>query len=80
MLFLCVCLFIFRFYSIFLLIFLILGVPVWPLIFYCLRCGDVSAAIQAADEAGPGKSSFFLNLDKKYEINSKSKIKTFYLK
>jgi len=30
------------------------GVPVWPLIFYCLRCGDVSAAIQAADEAGPG--------------------------
>ena len=42
----------------------------WPLIFYCLRCGDVSAAIQAADEAGAGKLSiFFLPLDKKYKIN-----------
>ena len=57
----------------FLLIFRILGVPVWPLIFYCLRCGDVSAAIQAADEAGPGKLSIFLHLDKKCKINSKSK-------
>ena len=33
------------------------GVPVWPLIFFCLRCGDISAAIQAADEAGPGMYS-----------------------
>jgi hypothetical protein len=39
------------------LFFRVLGVPVWPLIFYCLRCGDVSAAIQAADEAGAGKLS-----------------------
>ena len=45
--------------SFFFPIFRILGVPVWPLIFYCLRCGDVSAAIQAADEAGPGKLSIF---------------------
>ena len=29
------------------------GVPVWPMIFYCLRCGDISAALQAASAAGP---------------------------
>ena len=29
------------------------GVPVWPMIFYCLRCGDISAALQAATAAGP---------------------------
>ena len=28
------------------------GEPVWPLIFYCLRCGDVNAALQAAKQAG----------------------------
>ena len=22
------------------------GVPVWPIIYYCLRCGDLKAAIQ----------------------------------
>ena len=32
------------------------GVPVWPLIFFCLRSGDISAAIKAASEAGPGKN------------------------
>ena len=30
------------------------GVPVWPLIYYCLRSGDISAAIQAASDAGHG--------------------------
>lgn len=30
------------------------GVPIWPLIYYCLRSGDISAAVQAASEAGPG--------------------------
>ena len=30
------------------------GVPVWPLIYYSLRSGDLSAAVQAATEAGPG--------------------------
>ena len=28
------------------------GEPVWPLIYYCLRCGDVSAALQASKQAG----------------------------
>ena len=32
---------------------LVEGVPVWPMVFYCLRCGDVSAALQAATLAGP---------------------------
>jgi len=32
---------------------LVEGVPIWPMIFYCLRCGDVSAALQAATAAGP---------------------------
>lgn len=31
---------------------LVEGEPVWPLIFYCLRCGDVDAALQAAKKAG----------------------------
>ena len=74
------CLFIFRFYSIFLLIFLILGVPVWPLIFYCLRCGDVSAAIQAADEAGPGKLYFFCIQTRNVKLTQNLKIKTVHLK
>ena len=30
------------------------GVPVWPMIYFCLRTGDIDAAIQAATEAGPG--------------------------
>ena len=29
---------------------LVEGVPIWPMIFYCLRCGDVSAALQASVE------------------------------
>ena len=32
---------------------LVEGVPVWPMIFYCLRCGDIAAALQAATAAGP---------------------------
>jgi nuclear pore complex protein Nup93 len=30
------------------------GVPVWAMIYYCLRCGDMAAARQAAERAGPG--------------------------
>ena len=32
---------------------LVEGVPVWPMIYYCLRSGDVAAALQAATAAGP---------------------------
>jgi len=27
------------------------GQPVWPLIYYCLRCGDVTAALEVARRA-----------------------------
>jgi len=30
------------------------GVPVWALLYYCLRCGDLNAACDAARLAGPG--------------------------
>jgi len=30
------------------------SVPVWPMVYFGLRCGDLDAAIQAASEAGPG--------------------------
>lgn len=30
---------------------LIDGQPVWPLIYYCLRCGDVGAALHVARQA-----------------------------
>merc|ERR1719369_1112047 len=30
------------------------NVPVWAMIYYCLRCGDISAAVQATRGAGPG--------------------------
>ncbi|XP_040572118.1 nuclear pore complex protein Nup93 [Lepeophtheirus salmonis] len=30
------------------------GVPIWPLIYFCLRCGDLEAAIKAATSAGHG--------------------------
>ena len=30
------------------------GAPVWAVIYYCLRCGDLSSAVAAAQRAGPG--------------------------
>lgn len=34
------------------------GVPVWPLVYYCLRCGDAEACIQAAEALPPQFSDF----------------------
>jgi nuclear pore complex protein Nup93 len=31
---------------------LVEGEPVWPLIFYCLPCGDVNEALQATKQGG----------------------------
>lgn len=28
------------------------GMPLWPIVYYCLRCGDVAAAIQSLEQAG----------------------------
>ena len=30
------------------------GVPIWPMVYFCLRSGDLDAAIQACNNAGPG--------------------------
>jgi len=35
---------------------LVENVPVWAMVYYCLRCGDLTAAVQAAKLAGPGLS------------------------
>ena len=34
------------------------GVPVWPLVYFCLRCGDVKATEQAAEALPPQYSDF----------------------
>lgn len=34
------------------------GHPVWAMIYYCLRCGDLSAAMQVANAAGPSLDEF----------------------
>jgi len=38
------------------------GVPVWPLLFYCLRCGSIDATEQAAEALPPQFSEFKLML------------------
>ena len=30
------------------------GVPIWPMIYFCIRSGDLTAAVQAAAQAGTG--------------------------
>ncbi|KAJ9579367.1 hypothetical protein L9F63_024525, partial [Diploptera punctata] len=32
--------------------------PFWPLVYYCLRCGDTAAALYCARQAGPGMDEF----------------------
>jgi len=44
------------------------GVPVWALIYYCLRCGDATATLQAA-EALPPQYSEFREILKEYFVN-----------
>ncbi|RZF45349.1 hypothetical protein LSTR_LSTR002792 [Laodelphax striatellus] len=45
------------------------GQPLWPLIYYCLRCGSISAALQCAQQAGPGMEEMCQVLD---ELKSSS--------
>ncbi|KAK6632192.1 hypothetical protein RUM44_007223 [Polyplax serrata] len=40
------------------------GQPVWPLIYYCLRCGDVNAALQVALQAEGSLAEFSQVLEK----------------
>ncbi|KAK2708495.1 hypothetical protein QYM36_014191 [Artemia franciscana] len=39
------------------------GQPVWAIVYYCLRCGDLEAALDAAKRAGPSLSEFSRNLE-----------------
>lgn len=45
--------------------------PFWPLVYYCLRCGDVAAALFCAKQAGSGMEEFCSVLEEL--VNSKDK-------
>lgn len=49
------------------------GIPVWPLIYFCLRCGDADATWQAA-EALPPQFSDFKTILKEYLFNSDKRL------
>ncbi|XP_014260633.1 nuclear pore complex protein Nup93-like [Cimex lectularius] len=38
------------------------GLPLWPLVYYCLRCGDIGAAFQCVQQAGPSKKDMVMVL------------------
>jgi nuclear pore complex protein Nup93 len=38
--------------------------PVWPLIFYCLPCGDVNEALKATKQAGYRAKLYISNVKK----------------
>lgn len=61
------------------------GNPVWPIIYYCIRCGDFTAAIYAANAAGHSLTEFtpFLTEyaqsgDRRLNSNSENKIRMMY--
>lgn len=61
------------------------GVPVWAAIYYCLRCGDAAATIQAAEGLPPQLSDFkeilkeyFTNGDNRLQPSSEAKIRLQY--
>ncbi|KDR10998.1 nuclear pore complex protein Nup93-like [Zootermopsis nevadensis] len=45
--------------------------PFWPLVYYCLRCGDIAAALYCARQAGSGMDEFCSVLEE--VINSKDR-------
>ncbi|XP_069674985.1 nuclear pore complex protein Nup93-like [Periplaneta americana] len=45
--------------------------PFWPLVYYCLRCGDIPAALHCAKQAGSGMDEFCSVLEEL--VNSKDK-------
>lgn len=61
------------------------GHLVWPLIYYCIRCGDMSAALQAASAAGQALADFMPFLteyaqseDRRLSPSSENKLRIFY--
>ena len=64
---------------------LVNGIPVWPLVYYCLRCGDNDATQKAAEALPPQYSDFKLMLKeylgsvhKKLHENNEAKIRLQY--
>ncbi|XP_002164359.1 nuclear pore complex protein Nup93 [Hydra vulgaris] len=61
------------------------GVPVWPLVYFCLRCGDVKATEQAAEALPPQYSDFKASLkeflsspDNRLHTNNEAKLRLQY--
>ena len=64
---------------------LVNGVPVWPLIYFCLRCGDIEATQSAAEGLPPQYGEFKTSLkeyltspDRRLHPNSEAKIRLQY--
>lgn len=64
---------------------LVNGVPVWPLIYFCLRCGDIDATQSAAEGLPPQYGEFKTSLkeyltspDRRLHPNSEAKIRLQY--
>ncbi|CAH1388430.1 unnamed protein product [Nezara viridula] len=47
------------------------GIPLWPLVYYCLRCGDIPAAIQALEQSGKPKNEMISALSDLLESPSR---------
>lgn len=41
------------------------GKPLWPMVYYCLRCGDITSALKCMQMAGPGHDDFISVLEEK---------------
>lgn len=59
------------------------GQPVWALIYYCIRCGDIQAALDVAALAGLSDFVTYLaeyqeNQDQRLSPNSETQIRLFY--
>lgn len=64
---------------------LVSGVPVWPLVYYCLRCGDNEATQRAAEALPPQYSEFklmlkeyFGSVHKRLHENNEAKLRLQY--
>ncbi|GAB0099912.1 Nuclear pore protein [Sergentomyia squamirostris] len=42
------------------------GKPIWPMVFYCLRCGDIQAALKCLEFIGPGYEDIIQVLEEKH--------------
>lgn len=49
------------------------GKPFWPMVYYCLRCGDVNSALKCLEHAGPGHEDLITALGERIK-NPEQKI------